>query len=206
MKTITEIKKIGKGNRYYLFVDDENFGVFEAEILARYCLKTGQSFDEKFFDELLIENGDFACFNRALNLLSKTMKSEKMLKDFLKEKKYPHSCIQKAIEKLKDYGYINDESYAENFISFASNSKSKKKIKYDLLSKGIDSNIIERLLQENFNEEDEEVLCKKLAEKFLKNKEININTKQKFFNRLAGKGFGFQMIAKVWEEVSNDRN
>ena len=206
MKTITEIKKIGKGNRYYLFVDDENLGVFEAEVLARHCLKTGQTFDDKFFDDLLIENGDFACFNRGLALLSKAMKTEKLLRDYLKEKKYPLSCIEKAINKLKDYGYIDDKAYAENYISINSISKSKRKIKYELISKGVEIEIIENLLNDNFNDEDELNLCKKLGLKFMKNREIDLANKQKFYNHLAGKGFNFQMIANAWEEITSDRN
>ena len=206
MKTITEIKKIGKGNRYYLFVDDENLGVFEAEVLARHCLKTGQTFDDKFFDDLLIENGDFACFNRGLALLSKAMKTETLLRDYLKEKKYPLSCIEKAINKLKDYGYIDDKAYAENYISLNSSAKSKRKIKYELLSKGVESEIIDNLLIDNFNDEDELNLCKKLGLKFMKNREIDLANKQKFYNHLAGKGFNFQMIANAWEEITSDRN
>lgn len=206
MKTITEIKKIGNGNRYYLFVDNENLGVFEAEILARHCLKTGQNFDEKFYENLIIENGDFACFNRSINILSKTMKTEKMLKDFLKEKKYPNTCIDKAINKLKDYGYIDDEAFAENYFAYNSSFKSKRKIKYDLLSKGVDGDLIDKVFNKNFKEEDEENLCRRLGEKFIKGKDLNLKTKQKFYNHLAGKGFDFQIISKIWEEIANDRN
>ena len=86
MKKITEIEKIGKGARYRLFLDGELFGIFEAEILAKHCLKSGEEYDDMFFDELLIENGDYACFNRGLSGLEKSTKSEKMLQDYLKEK------------------------------------------------------------------------------------------------------------------------
>ena len=40
---ITEIKKIGKGKRYYLFVNGNNEGDFESEVLAKYKLKTPSS-------------------------------------------------------------------------------------------------------------------------------------------------------------------
>lgn len=202
---ITEIKKIGKGDRYYLYVDDECLGVMEAEVLARHSLKTGQEFDKNFFDELILENGDYACFNRALGLLAKLMKTEKQLRDYLKEKKYPKVCIDKAIEKLKEYGYINDEAYAENYINLSSASKSRRKIKYELLSKGVKEEIIENAL-ESFTDENEYDVCLKFAEKYLKNKQIDLKTKQKFYSHLAGKGFGFSDIARAWEEVTNDRD
>ena len=206
MKTITEIKKIGKGLRYNLYLDDEFFGVYEAEILARHCLKTGQSFDDDFFEELKIENGDYACFNRGLTLLEKSMKSEKMLKDYLREKGYPKSCIEKASEKLKEYGYIDDIAFCENYINSYLNSKSKRRLKYDLLAKGIKENEIEEKLEQLLGDEQEKDNLINLAQKYMKNKEFDIKNKQKFYNHFAGKGYDYGMIANAWEEIQNGGN
>lgn len=205
MRKISEIEKVGKGARYRVFLDGELFGVFEAEILARHCLKSGEQYDDKFFDELLIENGDYACFNRGLSGLEKSMKSEKMLKDYLKEKGYPKFCIDKAIDKLKSYGYIDDEAFCENYISCYSSSKSKRKLKYDLLNKGIDINIIESKLEEKINDENEEEKCLNFAKKYMKNKEFDLKTKQKLFNHLASKGFDFGIISSAWEKIKGEQ-
>lgn len=206
MRNITEIRKIGKGERYYLYLDDEFFGIYEAEILARYSLKTGQSFDEDFFEKLKNENGDYACFNRSLGVLEKSMKSEKMLKDYLYGKGYPKSCIDRAIEKLKEYGYINDESFAENFIRSYSDVKSKRKIKFDLMSKGISEEIIESKLSQFVEDDDEKALALRLGQKYLNGKELDMKTKQRFYNHMTGKGFDFSLITWTWEEIENGRN
>lgn len=206
MKEITEIKKIGKGLRYYLYLDDQFFGIYEAEILARHCLKTGQKYDYDFFEKLKIENGDYACFNRGLTLLEKSMKSEKMLKDFLKDKGYPKPCIDKAIDKLKEYGYINDESFCESYISSYKKTKSKKKLKYDLLSKGINEQIILSKLEDIIDDDCEHENLLNLAYKYMKNKEFDIKNKQKFYNHFVGKGYDYGQILKVWEEIQNDRD
>ena len=205
MKEITEIKKVGRGQRYRLYLDEEFFGVYEAEILARHCLKTGQKFEEEFFENLAIENGDYACFNRGLNALEKSMKSKKMLKTYLREKGYPSHCIDKAIEKLENYGYIDDKAFCENYIA-SYPSKSKRKLKYDLLSKGIKEEIIEEKLENLINEEDESKNCLHFAQKYMKGKTLDIKTKQKFYNHLAGKGFSFENIAQAWEEIENGGN
>lgn len=201
MKTITEIKKIGKGERYYLYLDDEFFGIYEAEILARYCLKTGQSYDEEFFDNLKTENGNYACFNRGLAVLEKSMKTEKMLKDYLYSKGYTKECVDYGVKKIKEYGYINDESFCENYISSYLNSKSKRKMKYDLLSKGVNENIINAALEKLIDDDAERENCLKIAQKYMKNREFDIKTKQKFYNHLAGKGFSFDDIAHAWEQL-----
>lgn len=206
MKEITEIKKIGKGERYYLYLDNEFFGVYEAEILARYSLKTGETYDEDFFEKLKIENGDYACFNRGLSILGKSMKTEKMLRDYLIEKGYPKQCIDKAIEKLIEYGYINDEQFCESYINSYSTSKSKRKLKYELLTKGVNEEIIEEKLESLIDEENEFEICLNLALKYLKNKEMDLKTKQKLYNHLASKGFEYSLMSRVWEELQNDRN
>lgn len=206
MKTITEIRKIGKGQRYYLYLDDEFFGVYEAEILARHCLRTGQSFDESFFEDLKLENGDYACFNRGLSLLEKSMKSEKMVKDYLKEKGYPKSCIDKAIDKLKEYGYIDDENFCESYINSYRQTKSKKKLKYDLLSKGINEEIVTEKIDQLLDDEEEKENLLKLAEKYMKNKEFDLKNKQKFYNHFAGKGYDYGSILSVWEKIANARD
>ena len=133
------------------------------------------------------------------------MKSEKMLRDFLKGKGYPLECIDRAIDKLKEYGYIDDESFCENYIATSSSSKSKRKIKYELLSKGVDEQIIEEKLA-TVEDEEEEAVCRRLAEKYLRNKEFDLKTKQKYFNSMLGKGFDYSLILKMWEEITNDRD
>lgn len=206
MKTITEIKKIGRGDRYKLFLDDEFVGVYEAEILARYCLKSEQSFDDDFFDKLAIENGDYACFNRGLNAIEKSMKTRKMLRDYLREKGYPKPCIDRACEKLEEYGYINDESFCENFILSYKSQKSRRKLKYDLLAKGVNEEIVEAKLSEMLDDEGEEEKCLKIASKYLNNKQFDLKTKQKFYNHMAGKGYEFALISKAWEVITNGRD
>ena len=202
MKTITQIKKIGKGERYYLYLDNDFFGVYEAEILAKHGLKCGQEYSEEFFENLRLENGDYACFNRGLSVLEKSMKTEKMLKDYLKEKGYPISCIEKAVEKIKSYGYIDDENFCENYILTYKNSKSKRKMKYDLLQKGVSEEIIVQKLEKEISEDEEREKCLNFAKKYMKNKEFDLKTKQKLYNHLVSKGFSFDLIGYAWENLN----
>ncbi|MBO5394801.1 MAG: regulatory protein RecX [Clostridia bacterium] len=205
MKQITEMKKIGRGDRYKLFLDGEYFGTYEAEILARYCLKSGQCFEEEFFDRLQVENGDYACFNRGLTALEKSMKTKKMLRDYLKEKGYPKQCIDRACDKLAEYGYINDESFCENYIISYRHQKSRRKMKYDLLSKGVNEDIIDQKFDLMIDEEDESEKCLKFARKYLAGKAFDIKTKQKFYNHMAGKGYEFGQIASAWETITQNQ-
>ena len=44
--TITEIKKIGKGDRYSIYIDGQFSCTLEAEILVKFKLKTFQELEE----------------------------------------------------------------------------------------------------------------------------------------------------------------
>lgn len=198
---ITEIKKIGKGDRYSLYIDGNFVGAFEAEILAKNKLKTGEDISHENLERLKIENGDFASFDRALTLLEKGMKTEKGVKEYLKQKGYPDECIERSIEKLKEYGYLNDELFAESYIKTYSNLKGSKKIKYELINKGVDKQIIEEKLADLIDETEAYETCIMLAKKYLKNKKIDEKTRNKLSNHLASKGFSYEYISKVVREV-----
>jgi len=201
---ITEITKIGKGIRYKLEVDYNFEGVFEAEVLARYNLKTGQEIDEDFLNSLKIENGDFACFDRGLGLLERGMKSQKQVEDYLKGKGYPISCIENAVKKLTEYGYINDEVFAKEYVKLYSQKDGKRKIEFALKNKGVDEEIISKAIEENLNEKTMDETCFKLAKKKAKNMELDSKGRQKLYTYLAGKGFDFETIKRVVNLLQNN--
>ena len=200
--TITEIKKIGKGERYSLYLDGQFVCVLEAEILVRKKLKTGEEISQDELDRIRLENGDLSCFDRALSYLEKNIKTEKGIRDYLKSKGYLDENIDKSVEKLKEYGYINDEVFAESYIKTYSSSKGANKIKYDLISKGVDKTIVDEKLEELILEEEEIEVCKKISEKYLKGRAIDQKLKQKLYNHLNSKGFKFDIISKVVREIN----
>ena len=201
---ITQIKKIGKGARYSLYLDERFICTLEAEVLAKNKLKTGDEISEEKLEELRLESGDLSSFERALSYLEKGMKTEKNIRDYLLSKGYLEESVEKAVKKLKSYGYIDDEAYAENFIKTYSSLKGSRKLKYDLLAKGIDKAIIDEKLSELLLEEDEKQACKQICNKYLKGKDLDNKTKQKLFNHLSGKGFSYEIILSTLKEVSKE--
>ena len=58
---------------------------------------------------------------------------------------YSREASQEAIEKLKEYGYINDEAYAESLARRAADSgRGSRRIAYELKEKGIDKDLASR--------------------------------------------------------------
>ena len=193
---IEEIKKIGKGDRYYLILDDGRKFALEAEILAKYKLKSGEELEENKLKEILLANGDLSAFDRALTYLEKNIKTEKGIREYLKGKGFLDESIDKAVEKLNEYGYINDENFVDCYIRTYSNKKGKKLLKFELLAKGVSQEIIEEKLQ-NIDEKEQIEACKNLFEKYVRNKNIDLKLKQKVYAYLFSKGFSSDVITTV---------
>lgn len=194
---ITQIKKIGRGERYSIFIDGVFNCILEAEIIVKNRLKSGMEIIDERLVEIKLENGNISCFERALSTLERGAKTEKQIRDYLLSKGFLEKSVESAILKLKEYGYVDDEAYAENYIKTYSRSKGKNRLKKELLLKGISSNIINYKLDEPFDEEEEYKNCETICQKYLKGKEKNLKTKQKAFNHLLNKGFGFDVVKNV---------
>lgn len=202
---ITELKKIGKGMRYSLKVDGIFEGVFESEILARYNLKTGQEIDPEFLNSLKQENGDYACFDRALNLLEHGSKTQKQVKDYLKGKGYPENCITNAMQKLEDYGYLDDQIYANEYVRLYGQKDGEKKIRFSLKAKGVSDEKISFAIEKFLDDDLQIQTCYTLAAKKTKNMQLDAKNKQKLFAFLAGRGFSFDIIKSAVNKLENER-
>ena len=205
---ITEIKKIGRGDRYSIFIDDVFDGTLEAEILVKHKLKTGDEIGEEQWRQIKLENGKLSAFSRAVGYIEKSLKTQKQLQTYLKEKGFLQESIDDAVQKLREYGYIDDKVYAENYIKTYKDKKGKIKLKFDLLSKGVAADVIEEALQEFVDGDEQYAACEKLLKKYVKNKPQDIKLKSKAYAHLFSKGFSGDIISraigKIFSEVEDD--
>ncbi len=197
---ITELKKIGKGQRFSLFLDGEFMCSLEAEIIVKNHLSKGIEINIVELERIKKENGELTCFEKSLSLIERSLKSEKMLRQALFQKGYFKETIDKAVNKLKEYGYINDENFCESYIRTYQRNKGKRKLAFELTQKGINQSIIENKLDELLCEENEDENCFNLLCKFLKNKEENQKNKQKAYNHLLNKGYSYGTIKNAFEK------
>ena len=197
---ITEIKKSKQLMKYHLYVDDVFFGVFLDEMLAKFNLKTGQEVDEELLYNIKEENDEKLAFLTAVNYLERYNVSTKGLKDYLYRKNFKKNNIESAVEKLKEYGYLDDRNFAKNYFESLSATKGKRVIINKLKEKGISEEIIDELV-EDVSDEAEEERAKILAEKFAKNRENTLKNKQKCFAHLIYKGYDYSVAQKIVNEL-----
>lgn len=194
--TITKIKQIAKAGKFHVYVDEKWFGIFLDETLARYKLKTGCEIDEADLSKIKIENDQKLAFDMASGYIEKYVVSEKGIRDYLKKKSFDEKIIRQTIDKLKSYGFVDDEVFAKNYFESMSSGKGKNAIANKLRAKGVSKEIVENLL-ENVDEEAQLEQAIILAKKFVKNREESPKTKQKCLAHLIYKGYDFSVAQQA---------
>ncbi len=191
----------GQGEKYAFSVDQD--------VLIKYNLQKGREIDEVEIEE--IQYGDLSkkAYNKALEFLSYRMRSTKEVAEHLAKKEYSEVIIQEVIFKLKEYRYVDDLEFAIAYVRTQkqTNGKGPSVLKRELAGKGIDQTSIEQALSE-YNGDDQLQEAIHHAEKLLKktNKISSVQLKQKIEQYLMRKGFPFDIISSVLEEVQYEQD
>ena len=194
---ITDIVQRGKSELYKIYIDDVFCCLLEAEIIVKNKIKKGLDISENELLKLKEQSDYLTCKSQALNYVSKCLKTQKQVYDYLIKKGYLPECVNDAIKALVEYGYINDEYYAKCFIKSKQSGKGKKYFYSALIQKGIDKDIVNEVLSE-YQDSSEDI--EKIALKYIKNKS-QVGIKQKLFRYLLSKGFEYKDVVKVVDRV-----
>jgi regulatory protein len=136
---------------------------------------------------------------RAFNILSVKPYSVAEMRRRLLEKDWTTPEIVDAVlEKLKEYNYLNDAQYAENFAAYNIRQKpqGKRKLQLKLAQKRIDKDTAKDALEKVFEETPEADLLDQALEKRLRIKGIpqDRDETKKLFDYLLRQGFNFDLV------------
>ena len=202
MATITKIEEQKNKKRVNIFVDDAFFCGLLKETAVIFALKVGKTVEPETLNKAVFESEVKRAFEKSMDYLSSRMYSSKEISDKLLKKSFEKDVCQKAVEKLREYKYIDDELFAKQFIE-QNKRYSKLMIENKLKTKGISNSIINAVFSE-FDDGNEYEICKKLAEKYAKSHDvISKEGKQKLFVSLARKGFGFDLIKSATKDITS---
>jgi regulatory protein len=139
----------------------------------------------------------------AVNYLSMKIHTEKEVLQKLHEEGFGSECAERVVSELKAIGYINNKLYAQKYIFDRSKLKpmSKKRIKQELLLKGIESEIIDEVL-EDWNVEDSAVAENLLKRKFGKYDLSDEKVLKKAYMFLMHRGFSHDTIQEAVRNIS----
>lgn len=146
---ITKVSPAAKTpGRYNIYVDGKySFSLDEFQ-LVQTGLHNGLEIDESKLNELKSESDYGKNYIRAVDLISRRLRSEKEIRDYAKHKQWTVTNTERVIERLKNHGYLNDKVFAEAFVRSRQSTEkySKRRIERDLRQKGIAPNIIQQAL------------------------------------------------------------
>ena len=144
---------------------------------------------------------------RVKNIPKLTKQQKKQVREYLKKQGFNEQSVNIALNKLLDYGYLNDQYFAESSAKSLSKQKGKNFIKNSLKQKGVSDEEINVAMQ-SISEQSELETCLEVTRKWLKGKAIplDISSKQKLYRFLIARGFSFDTIKASMSNCSVEDN
>lgn len=207
MNVITKIE-VQKRNkeRVNIYIDNEYSFSLSAELVYKEGLKTNEKIDLEKIKSIAKEDNYMKCKNTALRIVEKSYKSEKELKNKLLLKGYDNLTIDKTLNFLKEYNFLSDTNYVKMYVKDRSRLQGKKKIKYDLIKKGINDNLIEEEISNIDEDEEREVAYNMALKKYnvlAKRESDKYKLSQKLYRFLLSKGYDYDIVSYVVKRVTN---
>jgi regulatory protein len=140
-------------------------------------------------------------FQRAVKLLAAKPRSVAELRERLLEKEWTNAEIVEAVlQKLGEYGYLNDERFAFGYASYKVRQKpvGRQRLQRDLQMKKVDRETADEALRLVFEETPEEDLIDRAIEKRTRlrgNPKTRSETKS-LFDHLLRQGFSYELVAQ----------
>jgi regulatory protein len=150
-------------------------------------------------EQLSAEEARRRVFARATKLLASRPHSVSELRERLLERRWASKeIVDEAINRLKEYGYLDDERFAVAYASLRVRQKAlgRNRLARDLQSKRVEAPIAEMALDLVFSETSEQELIDRAIEKRirLRGKPKNAREAKRLFDHLLRLGFPFDLV------------
>ena len=201
MSIVTAIEQQRRRRRYNVYVDGEFALALEPETLATSGLKVGSVVTGNRLMELAAADLRKRAFDAALRLLSYRPRTEHEIRTRLLRRGLPPDVVSAAIEKLRDYGYVDDAAFAQFWVESRNSGspRGQRLLRRELRGKGVDVETAATATA-TVAEEDAARQAALKKERSLRGLEY-----RDFRNRLAGylqrRGFGYDVIRPVVNEL-----
>lgn len=195
--TLVESQKKNK-DRLSVYVDGKySFSILQEDYLRLGCFE-GCEITPEDIGKIKNEINFNAAKSRAIIFLSLKVRCSSEVGIKLENEGFDEAVVSNVIDELKSMGYLNDTLFVRKFIHDRSILKpqSKKLLKYELLKKGIEGDIIDSVLSD-YELDEETVAARLIKRKFGKydfKDEIVRNRARNFLYR---RGFNSEITENV---------
>lgn len=187
----------GKAKKSWVRFDGaEDICLYHKEI-CRFGLEEGLEIPDTIYRQLIDEVLIPRARKRALHLLEKQDRTSANLWGKLVSGGCPPSVADDAVAYAASYHYIDDERYARNYVYFHKGTKSRRRMTVDLLRRGVDRGLIDRILEEDYDT-DESSLMRTLIEKRRYNPaSADQKERSKMYRYLVSRGFDSNAVCEA---------
>lgn len=192
----------GRGKKIHLLIDGEYQITTDVDFWVENYIKDGTEISEEDWRNLVEAIQYRKAVNKAADLLSRRDHSVKELRDKLIRTVDPQSA-DKAIEKMLEFGYLDDEKYAKSLIKYLVDTKhySVSHVRQECNKRGIDRDIVQQFLDEDEPDNVSNALA--LIEGKYKTKLSQENGREKVIAALMRKGFSYGDIKSALYRFEN---
>ena len=199
--------KQGKGTKIHIHIDGEYLLTVDEDFWFSSGYISGDEIDDGDLAAFKEAAGSRLAFNSAMFSLDLRDHSERELRTKL-SRKYDENSVKTAMEKLIDLGLVNDRRYAEFLVRelYERKKYGRNRVKNELYRRGIDSEIINEVIEEYENESEQDNIqtIVDIIRKKYYNKLIDEKSRQKVVAALVRLGYSFSDIRQAMSEFSSD--
>ena len=202
MSDEVRILKLTKKKKNYIITTDEKEYIFDEDTIVEFGLFKDKVFSKTQFKEILKKRDANNSFNLALKYLSISIKSQNEVEKYLEKKDINKSIINKTIIRLRQFGYLDDKTYALKLLQYyQSSNKGPQFISKKLYDKKIDRKIIESTMASFTEDIEKAIINKTLAKEANKYKEYPIlKQRQVLSDKLIRNGFTPSLVFSIIRE------
>lgn len=210
---ITAIKVQSRDkNRVNVFVDGKYRFSLELAQVVDLGIRVGLEFDEPALNDLINESQYGKLYARSLEYALVRPRSQREMRDYLRRKTLKRrnkqgelvdgvskELTERVYCRLVERGHLDDVKFVAYWVENRNIRKgiSQKKLRSELLAKGVDSQIIDDELQNSERSEADDIQA------VIRRKAYRYSDDQKFIAYLAGQGFSYDLIKQSLADFRN---
>ena len=193
----------GRGKKIHLLLDDEYQITTDIDFWAEHYFKDGTEITQEEWESLTNSIYYKKAVDNCYDLLSRRDHSVKELNTKLL-RTVDEKNADKAIEKMLELGYLDDEKYARNLVKYLAQTRnmSKNHIKQEMFKRGIPNEII-ILVMEDYEFDNVSCVVDLILTKY-RNKLNNEDGNKKVIASLMRKGFSYSDIKNAFYRIENE--
>ena len=208
---ITSIERQkGDKSRASIFLEEEFAFGLNDQTVEQFRLRKGDYVDPELHGKIVDFDYWVDAKRIALAYLSYRARSEKEIRDRLKREDIPEEMIARVVAFLGENGLVDDGAWSKAFVNDKLHRKpvSARQLEYGLLQKGVAKEVIEQTISElNATETDEDralQAAQKRWGRIVRSETDPRKQKQKLYTFLAGRGFDFEVIERVYTNLARE--